>query len=159
MEGIMNTRSFSISFLVLVVVLGGCAGMYTPQTSNVSLTGPQEVPPVGTSATGAGQITVTSNRLVSGTITVFGMEPTAAHIHTGEPGVSGPPIITLNKSSDNTFTVPAGSMLTESQYAAYQAGNLYVNVHSPSYPAGEVRAQLKPQIAARRTSAGTSSGY
>jgi hypothetical protein len=138
--------------------MGGCAAMHTPQTSNVSLTGAQEVPAVATSATGAGQITVSPDRLVSGQITVFGVEPTIAHIHSGEPGQSGPPIVSLSKTSDNTFTVPPGAMLTESQYAAYQAGNLYVNVHSASNPQGEIRAQLKPQIAAKKTS-GTASGY
>jgi hypothetical protein len=133
--------------------------MHTPQTSNVTLNGAQEIPPVATSATGAGQITVTPNRMVSGQITVFGMEPSMAHIHLGEPGQAGPAIIPMVKTSDNTYTIPAGTMLTESQYAAYQAGNLYVNVHSPSHPEGEVRAQLKPQIAAKRTTSGTSSGY
>lgn len=150
----MSARSFYILLLALLAVIGGCAAMHTPQTSNVTLSGAQEVPPVATSATGAGQITVTPDRLVNGQVTVFGMTPSVAHIHTGEPGTNGPPIITLGKSSDNTFTVPPGAMLTESQYSAYRAGNLYVNVHSPSYPGGEVRAQLKPQMAAKRTSVG-----
>jgi hypothetical protein len=41
------------------------------------------------------------------------------------------------------FDAPAGAKLTDAQYAAYKAGNLYVNVHSAKNPGGEIRAQLK----------------
>ena len=34
--------------------------------------------------------------------------------------------------------------LTDDQFKAYKAGELYVNVHSAANPGGEVRAQLKP---------------
>jgi hypothetical protein len=40
--------------------------------------------------------------------------------------------------------VPAGSKLTDAQYASFKAGNLYVNVHSPDHKGGEIRTQLKP---------------
>ena len=40
--------------------------------------------------------------------------------------------------------MPAGAKLTEAQYKAYEAGDLYVNVHSAAHKGGEVRGQLKP---------------
>jgi CHRD domain-containing protein len=34
--------------------------------------------------------------------------------------------------------------LTADQYKAYQAGELYVNVHSEANKGGEIRGQIKP---------------
>jgi len=110
----------------------------------VTLTGAEETPPVTTSATGAGTIKVNKDKSVSGSIKTQGITGTAAHIHTGAPGESGPPIITLTQSADGTWTVPAGSKLTDEQYADFKAGKLYVNVHSAEHKPGEIRAQLKP---------------
>jgi CHRD domain len=111
----------------------------------VSLSGDQEVPPVTTSASANGTITVSPNKSVTGNITVSGMEPTAAHIHEGAQGENGAVIIPLTKSSDNTWSVPAGAKLTDAQYKSYLAGNLYVNVHSAAHKGGEIRAQLRPK--------------
>ena len=82
-----------------------------------------------TKATGSGTITVGADKIVSGKITTTGVDGTAAHIHDGAPGKNGPVIIPLTKSG-NDWTVPAGAKLTDEQYKNFQAGNLYVNVHS-----------------------------
>jgi hypothetical protein len=65
---------------------------------NVELTGAQETLPISTSATGTGKINVSADRTISGEIKTSGIEGTAAHIHIGAPGQSGPPIITLKKA-------------------------------------------------------------
>ncbi|MFC0659393.1 CHRD domain-containing protein [Eoetvoesiella caeni] len=67
-----------------------------------------------------------------------------AHIHEAATGKNGPPIITLEKKGDNQWMVPANAKLTDAQYKAYKAGNLYVNVHSATHKGGEIRDQLKP---------------
>ena len=125
-----------------VFVLAGCAGM--DMGDRLTLTGANEVPPVTTIAAGSGRISVASDKAVSGSVSVEGMTATAAHIHTGAPGKNGPVIVPLTKTSENTWSVPAGSKLTDAQYDSYRAGNLYVNVHSAKNPGGEIRAQLRP---------------
>jgi CHRD domain len=110
----------------------------------VNLTGSEETPPVSTSATGVGTIKIAKDKSVSGSIKTSGIDGTAAHIHVGAPGQSGPPIITLTKDKDGTWTVPPGSKLTDEQYDSFKSGNLYVNVHSAKHKPGEIRAQLKP---------------
>ena len=110
----------------------------------VTLTGAEETPAVTTSATGVGTISIAKDHTVKGSIKTTGIEGVAAHIHVGATGQSGPPIITLTKGTDGTWTVPEGSKLTDEQFASFTSGNLYVNVHSAEHKSGEIRAQLKP---------------
>jgi CHRD domain-containing protein len=110
----------------------------------VKLTGAEETPAVETKATGMGKITIGDDMSVKGSVKTSGIMGTAAHIHEAPAGKAGPPIITLTKSGDDTWTVPDGSKLTAEQYDAFKAGNLYVNVHSAEHKPGEIRAQLKP---------------
>jgi len=110
----------------------------------VTLSGDQEVPPVTTSASGTGTISVGEDKSVSGSVMVKGISATAAHIHEAAKGKNGPVIVPLTKSGDNTFSVASGAKLTDAQMQALQAGNLYVNVHSAANPNGEIRAQLTP---------------
>ena len=113
-------------------------------SNQVTLSGAQQNPPVTTAASGSGTITVGADKSVSGSVTTSGVAGTAAHIHDGAPGKNGPVIIPLTKTSDDTWSVPAGAKLTDAQYDSYKAGNLYVNVHSAANKGGEIRGQLKP---------------
>lgn len=130
-----------------VGILASCSSM-GPMSSmmygqKIALSGASEVPPVMTSASGSGTVTINPDRSVTATITVTGMTATASHIHEAAAGANGPVIVPFTKTGDNTFAAAEGAKLTESQYASYKAGNLYVNVHSAKNPGGEVRAQLK----------------
>jgi hypothetical protein len=112
--------------------------------SPTMLTGEREVPPVVTAATATSDIVVGTDMHVSGGVTTTGIEATAAHIHVGAPGVSGPVAVTLTKTQPGHWSVPDGTKLTAAQYDSFKAGNLYINVHSAEHAAGEIRAQLKP---------------
>lgn len=109
----------------------------------VNLSGTQEVPPNTSSAKGSGEISVAPDGAVSGSITVTGMTPTAAHIHDGAPGKNGPVIVKLDKT-DTGFAVPGGAKLSADQLTNFKAGNTYINVHSEAFPPGEIRGQLTP---------------
>lgn len=131
------------SIALTAVIAAGCAtSMGTKQGTNVYLDGKNEVPPVTTMAKGLGTIIVLADKTVSGSVRTTGVDGTAAHIHEGAVGVNGPVIVPLTKTADNTWTVPAGARLTDTQYTGYLAGNMYVNVHSAANPGGELRGQL-----------------
>lgn len=130
--------------LAIVALLSGCASMGGGTTSQVSLYGTQEVPPVNTSATGSGTITVRDDGSISGSINTTGVKATAAHIHMGNAGRNGKVIVPLQRTSDNSWAVPEGAKLTPEQVKAYKAYGLYVNVHSAAHKGGEIRGQLGP---------------
>lgn len=125
-------------------LLSAYAGVSLAADIAVKLSGGEEVPPVSTQAAGSGTITVNSDMSVAGKVSTTGVAGTMAHIHQAAPGKNGPVIIPLNKEGENNWVVPAGSKLTEAQYQAFKAGELYVNVHSAENKGGEVRGQLKP---------------
>jgi CHRD domain len=133
----------STALLAAAVLIAG-SGAVLAADVKVALNGAEETPPVTTTATASGTISISADKSVSGTIKTAGIDGTVAHIHVGAPGQSGPPIITLSKGDSGVWTVPAGSKLTDEQYADFKAGKLYVNVHSAEHKAGEIRGQLKP---------------
>jgi CHRD domain len=122
--------------------IGQTGGMSNTQT--LTLSGANQVPPVvGSPMSGTATVTINPDRTVSVKVVVTGMTATASHIHEGAPGTNGPVIVPFTKTGDNTFASSDGAKLTESQYASYKAGNLYVNVHSAAHPIGEIRAPIK----------------
>ena len=147
----MSTMKLHKNNWIAAITLAGAVGLLAscqsmaPMTGGeqVSLRGASEVPPVTTSASGSGTVTIKDDRSVSAKITVTGMTATAAHIHEAAAGANGPVIVPFTKTADNTFEAPPGAKLTDAQYASYKAGKLYVNVHSAANPGGEIRAQLK----------------
>lgn len=145
----MKAHPFQVLAAAAVISVAGCSSMHGMMHSSggqqVTLAGANEVPPNQSSASGSGTVTVHSDRTVSADISVQGMNATAAHIHEAAQGKNGKVIVPLTKVGDNHFATPAGARLTEEQYAAYKAGDLYVNVHSKDHPGGEVRAQLASQ--------------
>lgn len=70
-------------------------------------------------------------------------DPTAAHIHVGGPGESGPPVVPLETPADGAsgacMTVEPGV----AQALLANPGGYYVNIHNAAYPQGVARAQLK----------------
>ena len=141
--GMRTSRLYAAS-VSLVAILGFWTVATSARDIGVTLSGAQETPPVQTSASGTGTISIGDDRSVTGRVMTKGIEGTAAHIHLGAVGKSGPPIITLTKGADGTWSVPADARLTDEQFASFNAGDLYINVHSAEHKAGEIRGQLKP---------------
>ena len=133
---------FRTSGIALAALLA--AGVAFAAPVQVKLSGGEEVPPVQTNATGSGTITVNDDKSVSGGVKTSGIKATMAHIHQGAKGENGGVAVPLSKKGDNEWVVAPGAKLTDAQYEAFKAGNLYVNVHSDAHKGGEIRGQLKP---------------
>ena len=109
----------------------------------VAPTGDQEVPAVMTDASGTGAITLnTTTGLIIGTINVFDISPTMAHIHAGEVDVNGGVVLALNDIGNGGFIVTAGTVLNMAQVDLMQAEALYTNFHTAENPNGEIRGQI-----------------
>ena len=99
------------------------------------------------------------------------MDLTAAHLHLGGPGVSGSVALVIPDLPTRTsgafvqnFTMrgtdliqrPADGVRNFLELAfACAAGNCYLNYHTTSHPAGEIRIQLCPVSAQANTISGT----
>ena len=140
---LLRTRA---GWVLAALALAACARAPHPAAGlDVTLSGAQAVPANTSLASGSSNVHVGPDRGVTGTVRFTGMVATAAHLHEAPPGANGPAIVPLLKAGDGMFAVPTDTSLTPSQYASYLAGNLYLNVHSATYPAGEIRAQLRPK--------------
>jgi hypothetical protein len=129
---------------ILVAVACMAAASVSAQTVQFSLSGAQEVPPVTTSASGSGSITIGPDQSVSGSLTTTGVDGTMAHIHLAATGQNGPVIVPMVKTAEGVWSIPAGAKLNDAQLQSFKDGSLYVNVHSATFKGGEIRGQLKP---------------
>jgi hypothetical protein len=117
-------------------------------TYAVALLGQNDVPPSITPATGTliGTFDNTTSTL-SFTIMFNGLlgPTTAAHIH--GPGAAGTNAGVIIPFTTFPLGVTSGTytnsfVLTPTQVAWLNSGLLYVNIHTPIYPGGEIRGQL-----------------
>ena len=136
--------SHRIKLVAVALALAGCAAMQASKQVSVALSGAEEVPPVSTAAKGSGTFTVNDDRSVSGSVSIAGLSPIAAHIHVGARGKNGPVAVGLTKTSDVVWVAPAGAKFTDEQYKAFLAGETYVNFHTAANKGGEIRGQLQP---------------
>lgn len=109
-----------------------------------ALNGGQEVPPVATAATATGYITVNQ---VSGAVeanarTANLVGANAAHIHQGAAGDNGGVVVPLNQDPVVAELWAGAGLFTAGQLTNFLNNNTYLNVHTPTYPNGEIRGQV-----------------
>lgn len=130
---------------------GAVRGQILPQGLDlllVRLSGDQEVPPLDTSATATAALTLDPDqRTLVLHMNTSGLEDAAeAHIHEAIAGVNGNIMVGLVRDPDDVAHWSLDDFtLEEPQLEALNEGLLYVNVHTPAHPAGEVRGQIEPE--------------
>jgi Cu/Zn superoxide dismutase len=109
-------------------------------TANLQPT--QVNPPSGATGTGAGTFTLTDQSLFYKiTVTGLGTPITGASIRTSAIGVNGP--ITFPIGATFVGTSAEGFInLTPADRMALLAGDMYVNIETGPFPAGQIRGQL-----------------
>jgi hypothetical protein len=120
-----------------------------PITITVKLSSAQCVPAVQSGATGTADLTYDSaSRKVTWNIHYSDLSSpaTMAHFHgPGQPGKNAPVLIWLTKQgSPPQSPVTGETTLTPEQAQQFTAGRWYVNLHSRTHPACELRGQVPP---------------
>jgi len=113
----------------------------------VMLSGDQEVPPLATSASATAAVTFDSdgNDLVVHVNTNGLDDAVEAHVHEAVAGLNGPILVGLVQDPDDvSHWMLEEFVLDDDALAALQSGALYLNVHTPENPPGEVRGQIEP---------------
>jgi hypothetical protein len=121
------------------------AGVANAQMYTASLTPAQEVPQAASTAKGYGRVVIDEATLtLSYTVVFSGVTSgqTAAHIHTAGLGVNGPVMIDLGIAGGTSGTLTGTVAVTAPQVESIRANGTYINVHSASFPGGEIRGQL-----------------
>jgi hypothetical protein len=145
----VHLQRYAVPFAVLAGVAWAGAALAEPVSFKVPLTGAQCVPPVDTAGSGtANLIYDPTTRVVTWNIPYSGLSSptTMAHFHgPAKLGKNGPVVIWLNKQGAPPPNPMTGSAtLTPEQAKQFSAGEWYVNVHTESHPAGEIRGQVIP---------------
>lgn len=143
----LNLRllSFIAALACIMFIAGSCDDDDDDSpnvTFNATLNGSSETPPNASTGTGTAVLTFNKDtKIFTVTVTYTGVTATAAHIHKADVGVAGDIIFGFTDpvTSPINYTSPA---LTAAQEADLMANLYYVNVHSSTYPGGEIRGQL-----------------
>jgi hypothetical protein len=129
-----------------------------PQSFPSSLSGPQEVPPISTAATGRAQFTLNAQRTaLRFALTTTGITPAdilQAHLHAAPRGFNGPIVLFLAHGSFGMLrmgTLTAADLMPNADAGidnfadfleALAAGDIYANVHTTAHMNGEIRGQV-----------------
>ena len=150
----MEMRTLTLTAAAVAIAAWGSEKLlpYPATEYRAELNGIMETPPNQSRATGTATLTLLGNELQY-KIIVHGLSgaATAAHVHVGQAGSSGGPVVmlTVDKRADGTIAddsvdlAKGGSSIpVDSLKSLLDKGGTYVNVHTAQFPGGEIRGQL-----------------
>lgn len=135
-------RAVAFAAALALASCGGSIDDDLPFAFSSTLTGAEAVPATLSAGNGVGLVTVDPDgRALTASVVTAAIADADVHIHVALPGAAGPVVFPLAKAPGTivwTTRVP----LSEIQFDALRAGNYYFDVHSPSFPNGEIRGQI-----------------
>lgn len=156
-------RQFFYKLVILISMLLFFSMALNPvngylQELSASLNGMQEIPSNNSSATGVALFKQGDNDSVSYEINATGLDKVMeAHLHLGKIGTNGDPIVMLFNSGPTglingtlvrgkfyaaDFLGPMSGMSIADLLNKMKTGEIYINIHSGSFPDGELRGQI-----------------
>ncbi len=126
---------------------GEIRGQIMPLHVRLDMNGASEVPPINTAGQASGTLTfIGSDLIYSINFTRLTSSATLAHIHGPADTTHSTGVLVPLASPTNTSGTLSGSVvLTPAQLDLLLSGNTYVNIHTLTNGAGEIRGQIMPQ--------------
>ena len=150
MVGRFHLLAGAAALAIALAAVGGAAARSQADTLRIEadMTAANETPaPKGDVSGAHGTFTATLTKSGTGAELSWRLEfsnltgnAVAAHIHVGAAGVAGPVRVPL--CAPCTSGVTGTATITADVLDAIQNGRAYVNVHTPTNPAGEIRDQV-----------------
>lgn len=145
---------FVLTVLTAIVLTFGFMSPVSGQDYTAALDGLQEVPANASPGSGSGIFALDGANMLQYNVVFSGLvaPETAAHIHGPAPaGVNAAVIFTFAAGSPK---IGAFGPLTAAQISDLNAGLWYVNIHSSTYPGGEIRGQILAAVPVENSSWG-----
>ena len=149
MSRFLSQRAFMVfSGLALAGVL--TLAQAAPVSFQVPLTGAQQVPPVQTAGSGNADLTYdASTRVVTWDISFSGLSSQATMAHFHGPAAAGKNAgvkvwLSQKGHMDVTSPIKGEATLSPDDAKMFEAGDMYINVHTKDHPGGEIRGQVVP---------------
>ena len=158
------TRALHVgAAMVAALLIGTAAASAQVVVATATLGGGDETPILLSGAAGTAEVAIdVAAKEFAVTLRIFNIPTTttAGHIHVGSKGIAGPVVIDFPAIAGRlgdfvtTFRVgeasfranPAiGINTIDDLIQAVANGNAYVNIHTTTFPAGEIRGQLVPK--------------
>ncbi len=135
----------AIRFLLSILFLAVVPQVYSQVLFVATLSGSQETPPDTSKAQGTAWVLLSADaKTLTYGVTYANLSGsfTASHFHVGAPGVGGGVVHAITYNGNTATGTWSG--LPDTLVSHLLRGEVYVNVHSTAYPAGEIRGQLLP---------------
>src|SRR5258708_6858881 len=154
-------RTRSVVFVHAAILAAACGSSGPATNFSTTLSAANEVPANTSTATGTATFAL-SGTTVTYTVTYGGLSgpPSASHMHVGATTASGGVVVPFTIPTGATASGTFSGSFTQADIRAQtnpvintlddllvqiRAGNTYTNIHTSTYPGGEIRGQNQPK--------------